>query len=165
MKTVIKSQYLATLAMLRQTIEKCPDNLWDAANQTNRFWHVAYHALFYTHLYLQISGDAFTPWEKHSGNLEILGATPWPPHTKPEIGEPFTKNEILDYLELCTNEVVVQTDKLVFDDPSGFEWLPFNKFELQLYNIRHLQHHVGELSDQLFTQAQIEVDWVGMQHA
>ncbi len=35
------------------------------------------------------------------------------------------------------------------DADSGFYWLPFNKFELQLYNIRHIQHHTGQLTDRL----------------
>jgi predicted kinase len=38
---------------LKQAIEKCPDALWNDPADKNRFWHVAYHALFYTHLYLQ----------------------------------------------------------------------------------------------------------------
>jgi uncharacterized damage-inducible protein DinB len=30
--------------------------------------------------------------------------------------------------------------------PSGFEWIKFSRGELHLYNIRHLQHHAGQLS-------------------
>jgi len=27
---------------------------------------------------------------------------------------------------------------------SGFDWLPFDKLELQFYNIRHIMQHTGE---------------------
>ena len=44
--------------------------------------------------------------------------------------------------------------------PSGFSWLRFGKTELQLYNIRHIQHHAGQLTDRLRTAAGIGVRWV-----
>jgi hypothetical protein len=50
---------------------------------------------------------------------------------------------------------------LDFDAPSGFFWLPFSKLELQLYNIRHVQHHTGQLIDRLRTVAGIGVARVG----
>ena len=45
---------------------------------------------------------------------------------------------------------------------SGFSWLPFDKLELQIYNIRHLQQHVGDLSTFLMTEVNLEINWVGM---
>jgi hypothetical protein len=47
---VLKSQCHASLAMLRDAIEKCPDDLWLDARPRNAFWQVAYHVLFFTHL-------------------------------------------------------------------------------------------------------------------
>ena len=47
---------------------------------------------------------------------------------------------------------------------SGFDWLAFNKLELQFYNIRHLQQHVGELCERL-GMGKVDVDWVGMKRA
>jgi hypothetical protein len=46
------SQHLHPLR--ERSIEKCPDRLWNDPADKNKFWHVAYHALFYTHLYLQM---------------------------------------------------------------------------------------------------------------
>jgi hypothetical protein len=45
---------------------------------------------------------------------------------------------------------------------SGFNWLPFDKLELQIYNIRHIQQHTGELYERLGTSGSIELSWVGM---
>ena len=47
----------------------------------------------------------------------------------------------------------------------GFYWLPFNKLELQFYNIRHIQQHTGELYERLGTRENIELDWVSIQPA
>jgi hypothetical protein len=45
-------------------------------------------------------------------------------------------------------------------DTSGFFWLPFSKLELQLYNIRHIQHHTGQLIERLREQKDISVEWI-----
>jgi hypothetical protein len=160
---VIKSQFFAALSMLKQSIERCPDELWTAATSTQPFWHIAYHALFYTHLYLQPSEQAFIPWERHQDEAQFLGPLPWPPHRLPHISKPYAKTDVLDYLAFCEQQVETRIDTLDLAGASGFDWLPFNKFELMLYTLRHLQQHTGELDERLGQQG-LEVDWVGMGH-
>ena len=161
---VIGSQYLAALEMLRQSVVKCPETLWDSPDDKTTFWHIAYHALFYTHLYLQDSEQQFTPWAKHRQQYQFIGQLPWPPHSPPQIGEPYDKETVLEYLAFCQRQVAESVPQLDLEAGSGFGWLPFGKFELQFYNIRHLQQHTGELMERLGTRANIEVNWVGMKH-
>ena len=163
-KEIIRSQYQASLEMLAQAIIKCPQSLWADPQYKNQFWHVAYHALFYTHLYLQASEDEFIPWEKHKDNYKFLGSLPLPPHEEPEIGEPLRKDEVLEYLEICRGQIDEKVPVLNLADDSGFSWISFGKLELQFYNIRHLQQHTGELCERLGTRANIDVEWVGMKH-
>ena len=150
-KEIIKSQYQASLEMLREAVIQCPDGLWANQVYKNQFWQVIYHALYYTHLYLQPSEKAFVPWAKNRTGT----------HRLEKEGEPYTKGEILEYFDVCREQVEKQVPLLELDAPSGFEWLPFNKLELQLYNIRHIQHHAGELSERLGATGDIEVQWVG----
>lgn len=158
----IISQYQAALDMLRQTIVQCPEPLWNAPGDKTKFWHIAYHALFYTHLYLQDSAETFTPWAKHRKDYQFIGQVPWPPHTPPQIEAPYDKDSLLEYLAFCQQQVEQQVPRLNIEAASGFDWLPFNKLELQLYNLRHLQQHAGELMERLGTRANIEVHWVVM---
>jgi hypothetical protein len=65
-------------------------------------------------------------------------------------------------LDFCRQEVKEKVAELDLDADSGFDWIPFNKQELQFYNIRHLQHHTGELCERLGTAAGIDIQWVGM---
>jgi len=160
-KDIIKAQYRASLEMLEEAVVKCPEVLWDAQDDRNRFWHIAYHALFYTHLYLQDSWETFVQWPKHRKEYEFLGPVPWPPHNEPNIGKPYTKSEILEYLDVCRNVVEERVSSVNLEAESGFHWLPFTKLELQFYNIRHTQHHVGQLTDRLRTRVDIGVGWVG----
>lgn len=155
---VIKSQYLAALEMLKSAVTQCPGVLWDDAAYQNRFWHTAFHTLFYVHLYLQPTEDGFVPWEKHRDNARSLVESA---NKQAAMKRPFTQPEILEYLAFVQQEVLSTVDKLDLAGESGFYWLPFNKLELQFYNIRHLQQHTGELCERLGARGRIEVHWVG----
>lgn len=160
---ILRSQYHAALDMLAAAVDACPDAVWDRAEDKNRSWHVAYHVLFYTHLYLQPTEDDFVPWAKHRPNLQVFGGRlPWPPFTEVEVGEPLSKADIVEYLAVCRAEVDARVPELDLAAASGFEWLPMNKLELQLYSIRHLMQHTGELYDRLANTAEVELPWVGM---
>jgi hypothetical protein len=159
-KEVIKSQYYASLEMLKEVISKCPPSLWNNQEPKNKFWHISYHVLYCTHMYLQDSDKQFVRWSKHRDTYQFLGPLPWPPHIKPNIGEPYTKEEILEYFDVCQRQVEEKVSSLDLNAESGFYWLPIKKLELQLYNIRHIQHHAGALIDRLRTSENIGVDWV-----
>ena len=160
-KKIIKSQYRAALAILGDAIEKCPDTLWAEQGVTQPVWHIAYHALYFTHLYLQVRGEDFVPWAKHRNEYQFFESVPWPPYRAVKIGEPYTKAELLEYLALCQKEVEEKVSSMDLNAASGFSWLTFSKMELQFYNIRHLQHHVGQLDDRLRINAGIGISWIG----
>jgi hypothetical protein len=149
----IRSQYHAALEMLEKAVIACPEQLWNSTEDRNRFWHVAYHTTFFTHLYLQDSREQFVPWEKHRQNLVGLG-------NSGESSEPYSKDEVLAYIAFCRRVVDEKVPALDLSAASGFHWLPFDKLELQFYNIRHLQHHTGELMERLGTRAGVDVGWV-----
>ena len=136
------SQYRASLAMLKSAIERCPDELWEIPGQHNPFWRIVYHTLHYTNLYISEGLEEFRPWSKHISGYHQLG--------EPAItSKPYAKNELLAYqsqINASFSEKVREED---FKQPSGFEWLKMNKLELHLYNLRHLQHHTGQLIEQL----------------
>jgi hypothetical protein len=70
LKTVLKNRYHEALAMLRQSGEKCPEDLWYSTEQVNAYCQVAYHRLFFTHVYLQQDEAPFRPWKYHQGNVQ-----------------------------------------------------------------------------------------------
>ena len=44
------------------------------------------------------------------------------------------------------NEVVLPETEAELSADAGFEWIPFSRAELHVYNIRHIQHHAAQLS-------------------
>lgn len=153
-------QYRAALEMLGNAVRQCPESAWLDASFPNKYWHLAYHALFYTHLYMQESEADFTPWRKHRPDYQFLGTTPWPPYDRPKIETPYNKEDILEFHQFCSEEIEVRLRSMDFSAPSGFHWLPVNKLELQLYNLRHLQHHTGQLVERLRSANNIGIAWV-----
>ncbi|MBN1489141.1 MAG: hypothetical protein JXA69_04420 [Phycisphaerae bacterium] len=161
-QAALKGQYHAALAMLKQTIEQCPEDLWAGGENAVAFWRVAYHALFFTHLYLQSDMDSFRPWEHHRDEYECLGVLPYPPHHEPRIGEAYTKPQLLEYWQVCDTTVDTGVDELDLDaQDCGFPWYAMNKLEHQINNIRHIQHHAALLAGRLRLAQGIDVSWAG----
>ena len=165
----LKSQYHATLAMLRQTVEQFPEELWASDEHANAPWQLAYHALFFTHLYLQPAVSDFRPWAGHQTGVQhedgIAGPAD-PDSDLPLIPEPYSKDQVLAYLGFCDELVDGAVDGLDLLSPeSGFHWYPIPKLEHQLVNLRHLAHHAGQLADRLRNEADVGTRWVGSRSA
>jgi hypothetical protein len=161
-RAVLKSQYHAALDMLRQAVILCPDDLWSGGEHPNAYWHVAYHALFITHMYLQKGFETFRPWEHHRDTYQFLGPVPGNPQLGPKIEDPFSQAQVLEYLVLCEAEIDGAVDRLdLAAQESGFPWYKMSKLEHQLVNLRHLQHHTAQLADRLRRSAGQGVGWVG----
>jgi hypothetical protein len=153
-RAILISQYRAALAMLRQTIAQCPESAWNANGDKNKSWQVAYHALFFTHLYVADSEESFIPWVKHRDGYDDFDGPP--------IDVPYDKETILEYLDFCWQEVADRVPKLNLEE--SFSGRPYTKLELQIYSIRHVMQHTGELMERVGSRAGAQVNWVGSMH-
>jgi hypothetical protein len=164
-RLILKSQYNAGLAMLREAIEKCPEDVWLNTHPRNAFWQIAYHTLFYTHLYLHSEVSAFRPWKEHQSAVQHpdgIHGHPKPGNTLPLIPEPYTRAQALAYWDVCDRMVDAAVDALDLHSPQcGFPWYKMSKLEHQLVNLRHLQHHGAQLADRLRAAQDIGIRWVG----
>ncbi|MCA9257157.1 MAG: DinB family protein [Phycisphaerales bacterium] len=147
-RRALKGQFHAALDMLKRVIELCPDDMWTRADGPVPFWQVAYHTLYFTHLYLHQTHAEFTPWEHHKADYHDL---PWPADSAAAPASPYTKAQVLDYWRLCDAFVESALDALDLSAAqSGFPWhADFPKLDHQLQNLRHIQHHTASLSRRL----------------
>ena len=131
LRSVLKSQYHASLAMLREAIQRCPPEEWLSTDHKNAFWQLSYHTLFFAHLYLQHDEAAFGLWEKHRGEGDGIS------------GEPYTQAQVLEYWEFCDRMVDDAVEALDLDrTESGFSWYRMSKLEHQLpAPARGLRYH------------------------
>ena len=164
-QTVIGRQFAATIQMMQLAIRACPDDLWDDRKEGSPFWHLAYHALFYTDFYLSEDEKKFRPREYHEDKANFL------PGDYQEYGgivttprKAFTRDQLLDYADHCLGKCQETFDKLSDDralERCGFWWYKLNVGEFLLNNLRHTQHHAGQLILLLRRRADIGIDWLG----
>ena len=169
LRAILKSQYHASLAMLREAIDRCPDDLWTSTEHLNPSWEVAYHVLFFAHVYSSRDEASFRPWEHHQADVQYPDGIPGPADPKstlPLVATPYTKSEVLAYWTWCDGWIDAAIDAMDLASPqSGFSNYPIPKLEHQLVNIRHIQHHTAQLAARLRTTANIGIDWVGARRA
>jgi hypothetical protein len=166
MNTLIRSgvagQYGAALEMLRECLVRADAVSWLGSIGRFPFWHVAYHTLYITDLYLSAREAAFRPQPFHREDYDVLGPPPGAAEKKVVVDRPYDRETLLGYAGLCrrrAKRAVEEETDADWAGPSGFSWLPFSRLELHLYNIRHLQHHTGQLAAALRRSGDCGVRW------
>jgi hypothetical protein len=137
---IIAAQYDAALCMLRQCLEACPPEHWEGKVASGKFRWVAYHTLFFTDYYLSPSEQEFALRDVHQRGGDERGSEACPG---------LDQHDALAYLATCRakmQQVLAGETRESLEGPSGFVYRRFSRGELHLYNIRHIQHHTGQLS-------------------
>ena len=163
-RNALKNQYRAGLAMLHEAVDLCPDDVWLNQSPVNAYWQVAFHALYFTHLYLQPTSAHFHPWPGHQGGVQHedgMAGPNDPDSDLPLIPKPYSRLQVLDYVRFLEERVASAVDALdLASTDCGFSWYDCNKLEHQLINVRHLHHHVAQLADRLRAATGVGVSWV-----
>jgi hypothetical protein len=139
-KQIVTTQYEASLAMLNQCIAACPTEHWEGKIANGTFRWVAYHALFFTDLYLSPNEHAFSLRDVHRRGGD---------ERQPIESSGLSKDDTLIYLPLCRQKIhesLACETEASLAGPSGFSWYKITRGEMHLVNIRHIQHHAGQLS-------------------
>src|SRR5262252_2900343 len=148
-RPILKSQYHASLAMLREAIERFPDETWYDNRPVNACWQIAYHTLFFTELYLGENSAAYRGWPGHQANVQNpdgMGG-PHPDSTLPVTPKPYSQADTLEYWRVVDSMVDGAIDAMdLGNKESGFPWYKISKLEHQLVNIRHVQHGAAQLA-------------------
>ncbi|MEM7114648.1 MAG: DinB family protein [Chloroflexota bacterium] len=148
LKTVIWRQFGAAIDMLDNALGACPERLWQARihneallqPQFAEFWYVAYHALFWLDFYLADSAETFTPPAPFTLSELEAGLVPERVYTKAELQTylAYGRNKCRHKLETSTDLFVPQRCRP--------DWPEMSVAELLIYNMRHVQEHVAQLS-------------------
>ncbi len=138
----LAGQFEASLCMMHDCVRKCPPEHWEGAIAKYPFWQVAYHALCFADLYL-------SPDEASFQLRDDLHPRGWSELNDEYPSRRFDQPEITGYVDICrrkaTETLATETAESL-GRAAGFPWLPFSRGELHVYNLRHVQHHVGQLS-------------------
>jgi hypothetical protein len=140
-RTILVSQFEATLCMLDHCIRLCPPEHWEGKIANCTFRWAAYHTLFWVDLYLSPGDEntfALRDFHERGGDERL---------NEPCFG--LSKEETLNYVSICRRkllETLAAETAESLQSPSGLLGRPKTRGELHIYNLRHVQHHVGQLS-------------------
>jgi hypothetical protein len=136
----LSAQYEASLCMLNQCVAACPDEHWEQKLAAATIRWAAYHTLFFADYYLTHGEDAFVLRDLHARggdereDVECVG---------------LDRAETLAYLAVVRQkavETMAAENEASLAAPSGFRWMKFSRLEAHVYNVRHVQHHAGQIS-------------------
>ena len=156
-RTALKNQTHAALDMLAECVEGCPDSLWLSGEHPRPYWKIAYHVTTYADCFLSPSFDEWKRWEHHRREAAWTMSDDG---TEIPVIEPYTPDQVMDYIRLIKSSVDSRIDALDLDaDDCGFPWyegLP--RAELVMLNLRHISEHVGQLHE-LRIAVGLDVEW------
>lgn len=158
-RIALQHQYEALVQMIRNAIEASTEDNWTASVKGIPFWHIAYHTIFYLDLY---SGDSeelkesFQTVSFANEDDSDLDRTP---------SRVFTKTELLNYLDETEQkciDIIKNLDAESLARPTAIEWkVGRNVLELLFENLRHLNHHIGQLHTILRYETGTAPGWIG----
>lgn len=161
-KQILSNQLNTSLTMLEQCIAECPPEHWNGMIGTCAFWHVAHHALTYADLYLSQDEASYNPPSFASGVKHYLDKSRWSPEEQAEAEVIYSQDVLKQYAADCKQKAITtiaaETEESL-KNPSGFPWYPMSRGEHHLCNIRHIQHHTGQLTAYLRRQTDVEIMW------
>lgn len=133
-------QFGAAVAMLENAMRACPEELWGDRSRKPEFWYVAFHTLFFLDLYLSESEVGFMPPEPFTlDEMDERGLMPERVYTKEEL------QKFLEHGRKKCHDTIMQMTEERANRRCGFSWLDLSGEEMLLYNMRHVQHHAGQL--------------------
>ena len=152
LKPLLWQQFGAAIQMLENAIVTCPEEVWATDKREFDFWYNAYHTIFWLDYYLSDSSEAFQPTEPFGvTDLDPSGLLP---------ERVFTRAELLAYLGLARQKCRQRIHHLEADRIFEGGSRDFTHLELLLYNLRHVQHHVGQLNQLLRQRTDDAPRWV-----
>ncbi len=155
-------QFGASIDMLINVIANSPDN-YLVTNK--RFYYLAYHSVIFLDYYLSIPPTDFSPMLPFTINDN--GQRP------PEsIGDMipdkiYSKQELIEYLQHSRLKCKKIIERLTDDEKLNIRFTEGNQegdmdypiLEILLYNLRHTQHHTGQLNLMIRQDLNKHMEW------
>ena len=155
LREALWAQFGAAIDMLENAVHACPAALWSDTRREPQYWYLVYHTLFWLDLYLSGAVEGFGPPAPFTlGELDPAGLVP---------ERVYGKDELLRYLahgrERCRATIAGLTE-VAARRRCAFRWGEISFHELLLYGLRHVQHHVAQLTLILRQETRSAPGWV-----
>ena len=169
-KQTLWINFAAAIDMLKQAVSLCPDNLWQ---ENQKFFYLTYHTTIFLDYYLTNPVKDFMPVLPYT----ITDSGKLPDEAVDDVipNKFYSRQEMLTYLSairekcrkmtsLSTNEKL--TERWIEDAEIDMHGLcpsmvtDYTVLDILFYNLRHVQHHVGQLNYILRQAINKAPDWI-----
>lgn len=155
-------QFGASIDMLVNAIASCPDNYFTT---NKRFYYLAYHSVVFLDYYLTIPPTDFSPIL----SFTIKDIDQRPPESIGDMipDELYSKEALMDYVNHSRAKCKAMIKSLTNDDILNVRFtegqepgdMDYSIVEILLYNLRHTQHHIGQLHLLMRQDLNQHIDW------
>ena len=162
-KELLNHQFEATFCMLNACIDNCPDESWNEPVVNLKFCQAAFHVLFFVDYYLCDTPEELYEQSFHKENADFFGDYE-EMQDRPQTML-YEKAKVSEYLQFVRNKAAEIFERETEDEMTTATKFPrrtFTRGEQHVYNLRHLHHHVAQLSLRLRIDHQIDIPWVGV---
>jgi hypothetical protein len=166
LRKVLWNQFGASIDMFANLIAMWPDSYW---NLTNKVYYLSYHTFLFLDYYLTIPPTNYTA----PLPFTMISPAKVPPYAIDDLlpTRLYTQKELIDGLQICRQKckqvIFSLTEESMHrlwidqpDDIAGGSTLKYSVLEILLYNLKHVQHHVGQLNLLLREETGQAADWV-----
>jgi hypothetical protein len=137
-------QYQKRFAIIKEAIEKYDEHIWDdCVGYKSPTWMIVYHALFYTNIYCSSSEKEIEHWEYEREGYNDYKVV----HDLISKGDviSYSKKEMLEYSAFIESRIDKYLSKIEPEKKCWPFWYDETQLEFHINNLRHLQHHIGEI--------------------
>ena len=147
--------------MLKNCIDRCPNNEWNKKHNDYPFSQVVFHTLFDCDYNLCDNEKEFKEQLFHINNTTIFDD--YEELEDKKTIKVYGKIFINEYYEHCKKKTEAKIQNKTLEnmlEPKSDVWKNMTKIERYLNSIRHIQHHAAQLGLRLQFITGKEMDWL-----
>lgn len=169
--TSLGQNFAGAIDMFTEVIRICPEDFWQ---NDKKFFYLSYHTLIFLDYYLSQPVSSFSPQLAYTITCGDL-----PPEAVDDVipDYHYAREEMIHALQLVrkkSQQVILETPELNFsrrwisaEEIRMHDLCPglvedYSLADILLYNLRHLQHHVGQLNFMLRQYKGLAAEWVAL---
>jgi len=157
---ILTNQYFNCFAMLSQAITNYNEDIWfDDKHYKSPVWQIVYHTLFYTNIYCSATENGILHWPKERDSYHRFEIMHELRASGSNLIQSYTKGEMIEFSAFVKGKVPIYLADMEPDARCWPYWYEEPQIEFHINNIRHIQHHLGEIIERHDIRAAFEYDW------
>ena len=136
---ICRNEYHALFEMAHKAINHCPEELWSNERKDPPYWLLVYHTAFYLDFYLRAAPEEFETRFDISGPFDLAAKM------KRTLSKKELKNYLISIKRRC-NRVLASLRSKELEGKNTYTWTGPTLAHRLVYNVRHAQHHIGQLN-------------------